>query len=87
MEKQSQLEEYLKTFGKVAIAYSGGIDSSYLLYVANQVLPKQNVIAIIANGIMVPRKDDKEAMDFLKENNFQYFRIVISRSIYFSLFF
>ena len=68
MEKQRQLEEYLRTLGKVAIAYSGGIDSSYLLYLANKVLPKQNVIAIIANGIMVPRKDYKEAIDFLKEN-------------------
>ncbi len=75
MEKQRQLEEYLRTLGKVVIAYSGGIDSSYLLYVANQVLPKQNVIAIIANGIMVPRKDYKEAIDFLKENNFQYIEV------------
>lgn len=75
MEKQSQLEEYLKTLGKVAIAYSGGIDSSYLLCVANKVLPKQNVIAIIANGIMVSRKDYKEAINFLKENNFQYIEV------------
>ncbi len=75
MEKQNQLEEYLKTLGKVAIAYSGGIDSSYLLYVANKALPKQNVIAIIANGIMVPRKDYKEAIDFLKKNNFQYIEV------------
>ena len=75
MEKQRQLEEYLRTLGKVAIAYSGGIDSSYLLYVANKVLPKQNVTAIIANGIMVPRKDYKEAIDFLKENNFQYIEV------------
>ena len=75
MEKQNQLEEYLRTLGKVAIAYSGGIDSSYLLYFANKVLPKQNVIAIIANGIMVPRKDYEEAIAFLKENHFQYIEV------------
>lgn len=28
MEKQSQLEEYLSKLQKVAITYSGGIDSS-----------------------------------------------------------
>ena len=75
MEKQSQLEEYLKTLEKVAIAYSGGIDSSYLLFVANKVLPKEQVLAVIANGIMVPRKDYEEAIQFLKENKFQYIEV------------
>ena len=72
MEKQTQLEEYLKTLKKVAIAYSGGIDSSFLLFIANKVLPQNQVIAVIANGIMVPRKDYEEAISFLKENHFQY---------------
>lgn len=67
-----QLEERLKNLGKVAIAYSGGIDSTFLLTVANKVLPKENVLAIIANGAMVPRKDYGEAIGFLKENGFNY---------------
>ena len=75
MEKQGQLEEYLKTLKKAAIAYSGGIDSSYLLFVANKVLPKKQVLAVIANGIMVPRKDYEEAIAFLKENRFQYIEV------------
>ncbi len=75
MEKQSQLEEYLRTLEKVAIAYSGGIDSSFLLFVANKVLPKNQVLAVIANGIMVPRKDYEEAIHFLKENKFQYIEV------------
>ena len=75
MEKQNQLEEYLKTLGKVAVAYSGGIDSSYLLFLANTILPKERVLAVIANGIMVPRKDYEEAINFLKENHFQYIEV------------
>ena len=75
MEKQKELEEYLKTLKKVAIAYSGGIDSSYLLFVANKVLSKEQVLAVIANGIMVPRKDYEEAIAFLKENHFQYIEV------------
>lgn len=67
-----ELEDYLKKLNKVAIAYSGGIDSSFLLYVANKVLPRENVLAIIANGCMVQRKDYNEAILFLKENNFNY---------------
>lgn len=65
-----ELEDYLKKLKKVAIAYSGGIDSSFLLYVANRVLPRENVLAIIANGCMVSRKDYEEAIKFAKENNF-----------------
>ena len=75
MKKQKQLEEYLKTLKKVAIAYSGGIDSSYLLFVANKVLSKEQVLAVIANGIMVPRKDYEEAIAFLKQNHFQYIEV------------
>ncbi len=75
MKKQTQLEDYLKTLKKVAIAYSGGIDSSYLLFIANKVLPKKQVLAVIANGIMVPRKDYGEAIAFLKENHFQYIEV------------
>lgn len=71
-----KLENRLKELEKVAIAYSGGIDSTFLLYVANKVLPKENVIAIIANGNMVPRKDSHEAIEFLQENNFNYKEIL-----------
>lgn len=67
-----KLENRLKELEKVSIAYSGGIDSSFLLYVANRVLPKENVMAIIANGNMIARKDYKEAIEFLKENNFAF---------------
>ena len=67
-----ELEEKLKKLEKVAIAYSGGIDSSFLLFVANKVLQKENVLAIIANGAMVAREDYHDAIQFLKENNFKY---------------
>lgn len=67
-----KLQNRLKEFGKVAISFSGGIDSSFLLYVANQVLPKEKVLAIIADGCMVSRKDYKEATQFLEENKFLY---------------
>lgn len=70
-----KLENKLKELKKVAIAYSGGIDSSFLLYVSNKVLPKENVLAIIANGCMVPMKDYNEAIEFLVENKFQYIEI------------
>ena len=65
-----KLENILKELQKVAICYSGGIDSSFLLFVANKVLPKENVLAIIVNGQMVSRDDYNNAMEFAKENDF-----------------
>lgn len=73
--KYDALEREIKKLDKVAISFSGGIDSSFLLAVANKVLPKENVLAIIANGEMVPRKDYYEAIEFLKENNFNFRKI------------
>lgn len=70
-----KLENKLRELEKVAIAYSGGIDSSFLLYVANKALPKENVLAIIANGCMVPRKDYSEALEWLKKNKFNYIEV------------
>ena len=66
------LENEIRKLNKVAICYSGGIDSSFLLFVANKVLPKNKVLAIIANGEMVSKKDYHDAIDFLIENNFNY---------------
>lgn len=75
--KVNNLKEKLKLLGKVAIAFSGGIDSSFLLTIANKVLLKENVLAIIAKGDMVPKKDYEEAIEFLKNNNYNYIEISI----------
>ncbi len=71
-----ELNNRLKELKKVAISFSGGIDSSFLLFVANNVLKKENVLAIIAKGVMVPRKDYEEAISFLKENKFNFIEIL-----------
>ena len=71
-----ELNNRLKELKKVAISFSGGIDSSFLLFVANNVLKKENVLAIIAKGAMVPRKDYEEAISFLKENKFNFIEIL-----------
>ncbi len=67
-----ELEKKLKELKKVAIAFSGGIDSSFLVYFANKVLTRECVLAIIVDGQMVSRNDYSEAIKFLQENDFQY---------------
>ena len=52
-----KLEKRLKELGRVAVAFSGGIDSSFLLFSANKVLGKENVLAIIGNDIVCDGKN------------------------------
>lgn len=67
-----ELEVTLKELKRVAIAFSGGIDSAFLLFVANKVLGKDNVLALFVNGQMVSKSDYVEAINYLEENDFNY---------------
>ena len=42
------LENTLRRLGRVLIAYSGGVDSSFLLYAAVKTLGADNVLAVTA---------------------------------------
>ncbi|MEJ5283932.1 MAG: ATP-dependent sacrificial sulfur transferase LarE [Brevinematia bacterium] len=46
MNKEKKLEEILKSYKRVIIAFSGGLDSSFLLFFARKILGKENVKAI-----------------------------------------
>ena len=46
--KLSSLKNIIKTYKKVVIAFSGGVDSTFLLKICVDVLGSENVIAITA---------------------------------------
>jgi len=52
-EKLERLEEYLTNLEKLAVAFSGGVDSTFLLKVAHMILG-DNVVAITVNGAIHP---------------------------------
>ena len=49
-EKYQTLQDCLKSYGKVAIAFSGGVDSTFLLKVAVETLGAENVLACIGTS-------------------------------------
>ena len=66
--KLESLKNELKNMGKVAIAYSGGVDSNFLLKVAKDTLG-DNVMAITINGMMHSKREIKESINYAKEYN------------------
>lgn len=64
--KRKKLEAILKQYRQVVIAYSGGIDSAFLLKFARDTLGKSNVRAVTGVSPAVPEREVKEATDFAK---------------------
>lgn len=70
MEPLQQLQEILRSYKKVAIAYSGGCDSHFLYHVAKMTLGKENVLAVLCVGDMMAKKDNIEAKKLLQDGQF-----------------
>jgi len=64
--KFQKLKDNLRNLGSVAIAYSGGVDSTFLLKVAADVLGDK-VIAITAKSSTYPEREFKEAVKYIKD--------------------
>ena len=56
-EKYNKLKQYLSSLNKVLVAFSGGVDSTFLLYAAKKALGENNVLAVIAESPTYPRDE------------------------------
>lgn len=70
-EKKQKLENYLKSLGGVAVAFSSGVDSTFLLKVAHDVLGK-NAIAITARSCSFPTRELNEAKAFCEAQGIEH---------------
>ena len=66
--KYNQLKQYLLELGSVAVAFSSGVDSTFLLKVAHDTL-KENAVAITARSQSFPQRELKEAIAFCEKEN------------------
>ena len=69
MSKIENLKNYLHGLGKVAVAFSGGVDSTFLLAVANDTC--DSVLALTAASCFVPRRELDSAKKFCADNSIE----------------
>lgn len=70
-EKYNSLINIVKNQKKVAVAFSGGVDSTFLLKSAKEAIG-ENVLAIVIKTGNMPERELREALEFLKKEEIAY---------------
>ncbi len=78
-EKYELLKDNLRDLKNVAIAFSGGVDSTFLLKTAYDVLGT-NVLAVTARSSTYPEREFKEAKGFTEKYGIPY-EIIVSEEL------
>jgi uncharacterized protein len=77
--KLEKLKNMLKEMERVVVAFSGGVDSSFLLKVAHEVLG-ENVLAVTARSSTYPEREFNEALKFAADYGIPH-RVIISEEL------
>ncbi len=70
-QKYERLKEYIKSLGSVVIAFSGGVDSTFLLKTAHDVLGDK-AMAVTASSCSFPERELNEAREFCRANGIDH---------------
>ncbi len=64
-KKLTFLQKYLQSLRSSVVAFSGGLDSSFLLKIARDIL-KENILAVTVNTFFIPHWEIEEAKEIAK---------------------
>ena len=69
-----RLREILSGYGKLSVAFSGGVDSVFLLKAAVDALGSGNVLAVTADSLIFPQYEIDNARDLVAELGVRHLR-------------
>ncbi|MCH5334093.1 MAG: ATP-dependent sacrificial sulfur transferase LarE [Agathobacter sp.] len=75
--KQERLKENLRAYGRLAVAFSGGVDSAFLLWAAADALGRDQVLALTAVSDFFPYRERERARAVCAQNGIRQIEVPV----------